>query len=45
MQDLRAMVQFHDLAVQLKTLCSSSGKEASRTPAQVIDSEVSLDVP
>lgn len=38
------MVHFHDLAVQLKNLCSSSGREASRAPAQVIDSEVSPDV-
>ena len=36
------MVLFHDLATQLKSFCSTSGREASRAPAQVIDSEVSL---
>ncbi len=39
------MVLFHDLAAQLKSFCSSSGREASRAPAQIIDSEVSFLIP
>ena len=39
------MVLFHDLSAQLKSLCSSSGREASRAPAQVIDSEVGPFIP
>ncbi len=39
------MVIFHDLAAQLKSFCSTSGREPSRAPAQVIDSEVCPVIP
>ena len=42
MQDLRAMVMFHDLAAQLKSFCTSVGKDSSRAPLQIADCEVNL---
>ena len=36
------MVMFHDLAAQLKSFCTGSGKDSSRAPLQIADCEVVL---
>ena len=41
MQDVRAMVMVQNLASQLKSLCSSTGKEDRRAVSQISSCEVS----